>query len=82
MANFMNESSNEGVAATAVEQVLRAYPIPLRGAENPSSTAAGTTPGSFANAARIGSALAFSSPDTPGMPAPSTRTAWDFLPAS
>jgi len=25
--------------------------------------------------------LAFSSPDTPGMPAPSDRTAWDFLPA-
>jgi len=77
----MNESSSEGAAVTAVGHVLRAYPIPLRGAENPSSTAAGTTPGSFANAARIGSALAFSSPDTPGMPAPSARTAWDFLPA-
>jgi phosphomethylpyrimidine synthase len=23
----------------------------------------------------------YSSPDTPGMPAPSTRTAWDFNPA-
>lgn len=22
----------------------------------------------------------FASPDTPGMPAPSTKTAWDFLP--
>ena len=39
-----------------------------------------TTPGSFANAPDIGGALAFSSPDTPGMPPPSPYTAWDFLP--
>ena len=54
--------------------------LPLRGAENPSTLGAGTTPGSFANPADVGGPLAFSSPDTPGMPAPSTKTAWDFLP--
>jgi len=52
---------------------------PLGG--NPSSARLGTTPGSFANAPQIGGALAFSSPDTPGMPAPSEKTAWDFMPA-
>ncbi|MEM6314562.1 MAG: phosphomethylpyrimidine synthase ThiC, partial [Planctomycetota bacterium] len=35
---------------------------------------------SFANPADIGGPLSFSSPDTPGMPAPSGKTAWDFLP--
>ena len=58
---------------------------PLRGAHNPSSTKQGTTPGSFANAPRIApgveGALTFSSPDTPGMPAPSDKTAWDFNPS-
>ena len=54
--------------------------LPLHGAANPSSESAGTTPGSFANAAAIGAPLTFSSPDTPGMPAPSGKTAWDFLP--
>jgi phosphomethylpyrimidine synthase len=57
------------------------FPLPLAGAFNPSSTAEGTTPGSFARKADIGGPLAFSSPDTPGMPPPSDRTAWDFLPA-
>jgi phosphomethylpyrimidine synthase len=55
------------------------HPLPPRGGD-PSSRAAGTTPGSFANPARIGGPLAFSSPDTPGMPPPSPRTAWDFMP--
>lgn len=55
-------------------------PMPLHGAANPSSQAQGTTPGSFALRADVGGPLAFASPDTPGMPAPSTRTAWDFLP--
>src|SRR3954468_22873055 len=54
--------------------------LPLRGAANPSSHRDGTNPGSFANAPNIGGALTFSSPDTPGMPAPSAKTAWDFLP--
>ena len=57
------------------------FKIPLRGAHNPSSQGAGTTPGSFANAADIGGPLTFSSPDTPGMPRPSDKTAWDFMPA-
>jgi phosphomethylpyrimidine synthase len=55
--------------------------LPLRGAHNPSSRRDGTNPGSFANAPRVGGPLAYSSPDTPGMPAPSHKTAWDFLPA-
>ncbi len=54
--------------------------IPTRGANNPSSTGAGTTPGSFANGADVGGPRAFSSPDTPGMPGPSDKTAWDFMP--
>jgi phosphomethylpyrimidine synthase len=55
--------------------------LPLHGAENPSSTKQGTTPGSFANAPAIGGPLTFSSPDTPGMPTPSEKTAWDFNPS-
>ena len=66
------------MSAISTNQVVHA--APLRGAANPSTTAAGTSPGSFANAAQIGGPLAFSSPDTPGMPAPSALTAWDFLP--
>ena len=57
------------------------YDLPMHGAHNPSTGAQGTTPGSFARRADIGGPLAFSSPDTPGMPAPSDKTAWDFLPA-
>ena len=57
------------------------YTLPMAGAANPSSTRAGTTPGSFARRADVGGPYAYSSPDTPGMPAPSDRTAWDFLPA-
>jgi phosphomethylpyrimidine synthase len=56
------------------------FKTPLRGAHNPSSRGAGTTPGSFANPADIGGPLTFSSPDTPGMPQPSDKTAWDFMP--
>ncbi len=47
---------------------------------NPSSNQQGTTPGSFARPPQVGTPYAFSSPDTPGMPAPSEKTAWDFLP--
>ncbi len=54
--------------------------LPIHGAANPSSQSEGTNPGSFALAADIGGALTYSSPDTPGMPAPSQKTAWDFLP--
>ena len=56
------------------------FKIPLRGAQNPSSLGAGTSPGSFANAPDIGGPRSFSSPDTPGMPQPSEKTAWDFMP--
>jgi phosphomethylpyrimidine synthase len=55
------------------------YELPSLG-ENPSTLRQGTSPGSFANPPRVGTAWAFSSPDTPGMPLPSTRTAWDFMP--
>ena len=58
--------------------------LPRVEASSPSSTNAGTTPGSFANAPRIfagrSGALTYSSPDTPNMPVPSDRTAWDFMP--
>jgi len=56
------------------------WTLPLRGAHNPSSTTEGTSPGSLAHRADLGGPLTFSSPDTPGMPAPSDKTAWDFLP--
>ncbi|MFO1091746.1 MAG: phosphomethylpyrimidine synthase [Planctomycetaceae bacterium] len=58
-------------------------PLPPVGA-NPSTCALGTSPGSFANVPQIAPGPAgkwtFSSPDTPGMPQPSEKTAWDFLP--
>jgi phosphomethylpyrimidine synthase len=56
------------------------FPMPLRGAANPGTTEGVTTPGSFANAADVGGPLTYSSPDTPGMPQASSKTAWDFLP--
>ena len=59
------------------------YTLPPVGA-NPASAATSTTPGSFAAPPRLApgpkGAYTFSSPDTPGMPAPSDKTAWDFLP--
>ncbi|MCE9591697.1 MAG: phosphomethylpyrimidine synthase ThiC [Planctomycetes bacterium] len=59
------------------------YTLPPVGG-NPGTNPAATTPGSFANRPRIApgvrGALTFSSPDTPNMPAPSDKTAWDFLP--
>jgi phosphomethylpyrimidine synthase len=60
-----------------------AAPLPALGG-NPSTGALGTSPGSFANPPRIAPGpdgkWTFSSPDTPGMPQPSDKTAWDFLP--
>jgi phosphomethylpyrimidine synthase len=56
------------------------FRIPLRGGMNPGRQTGVTTPGSFALAPDVGGPLMFASPDTPGMPAPSTKTAWDFLP--
>jgi len=56
------------------------FRIPLRGGMNPGRQGGVTTPGSFALAPDVGGAMMFASPDTPGMPGPSTKTAWDFLP--
>ena len=58
----------------------RTWRLPIVGG-NPSSSATGTTPGSFANPSQLGGPLTFSSPDTPNMPPPSDKTAWDFMPA-
>ncbi len=56
------------------------FGAPLHGATNPSTEAAGTSPGSFALRPDVGGPLMYASPDTPGMPAPSDKTAWDFMP--
>lgn len=60
-------------------------PEQLLGGHNASSTSAGTTPGSFARRPELAAGRAgrftYSSPDTPGMPQPSDKTAWDFMPA-
>src|SRR5690349_2005325 len=55
----------------------RSYALPALG-DNPSTGREGTTPGSFASPARVGTAYAFSSPDTPGMPGVSELSAMDF----
>jgi phosphomethylpyrimidine synthase len=59
------------------------YTLPPVG-DDPGNEPAATTPGSFANRPRlapgVAGALTYSSPDTPGMPKPSSKTAWDFLP--
>ncbi len=54
------------------------HQLPLAGAANPSTEKQGTSYGSFANEAHVGGAGTFSSPDTPGMPSLSSKTAWDF----
>jgi phosphomethylpyrimidine synthase len=65
---------------TAAETVAdRSFTLPPVG-DNPSTERQGTNPGSFAKRGRIGTAWTFSSPDTPGMPGVSDKTAWDFLP--
>ncbi len=65
---------------TTPSHTLPQEALPLHGAHNPSTGRQGTTPGSFALKADIGGPRSFASPDTPGMPEPSERTAWDFLP--
>jgi phosphomethylpyrimidine synthase len=59
------------------------YELPPLG-NNPGTLSSVTTPGSFARSPRIApgraGALTFSSPDTPAMPMPSDKTAWDFMP--
>ncbi len=65
------------------ENSMLPYALPPLGL-NPSTTAAGTSPGSFAKMGHIAPGAegkwTFASPDTPGMPQPSKKTAWDFLP--
>lgn len=56
------------------------FALPLHGAQNPGRTKNVTTPGSFALPHDVGGPRMFASPDAPGMPAPSDKTAWDFLP--
>ncbi len=59
------------------------YELPAVGG-NPSTAKEGTNPGSFAKPSNIAAGpegrWTFSSPDTPGMPQPSEKTAWDFMP--
>src|SRR5690606_28179627 len=57
-----------------------AWQLPVHGAFNPGADDKAPTPGSFALAPDVGGPLMFASPDTPGMPPPSDKTAWDFLP--
>ena len=57
------------------------FGLPLRGASHPSTGRLGTSPGSFALAPEVGGPRTYASPDTPGMPAPSAKTAWDFMPS-
>ena len=69
--------------ASAADTAASPYALPPLG-QNPGSTPTATTPGSFARKPQIAPGvrgrLTFASPDTPGMPAPSDKTAWDFLP--
>jgi phosphomethylpyrimidine synthase len=65
---------------TSSHESLSRYELPPLGS-NPSTGKQGTSPGSFANLPAVGAALTFSSPDTPGMPPASDKTAWDFMPA-
>jgi len=71
---IMNHASTNGAIAPT-----RLTP-PLYGAHNPGNDPSVTTPGSFALRHDVGGPRMFASPDTPGMPAPSEKTAWDFLP--
>jgi len=77
------ETNQPTADVTPVPGQSRHYELPPLG-QNPSSDAAGTSPGSFALAPRIApghaGAWTYSSPDTPGMPLPSNQTAWDFMP--
>ena len=65
-------------------ELIESY-MPGTPAGNPGQARVGTTPGSFSAAPQIApgkaGALTYSSQNTPGMPAPSDKTAWDFMPA-
>ncbi len=80
--SILDRATSDGTplaGAAGSSERVRFLP-PLRGGMNPGRTGGVTTPGSFANAPDLGGPLMFSSPDAPGMPAPSVKTAWDFLP--
>ena len=81
--NLSNDSNLSDTDAALIPGADRRYDLPPLG-QDPSSTSAGTTPGSFALSPRIAAGQAgawtYSSPDTPGMPQPSNQTAWDFMP--
>ncbi|MEM7807387.1 MAG: phosphomethylpyrimidine synthase ThiC [Planctomycetota bacterium] len=68
-----------GATETRTDTMRRPWTLPPIGS-NPGNEPRATTPGSFANAPDIGGPLTFSSPDSVAMPAPSNKTAWDFLP--
>ncbi|MEP3481717.1 MAG: phosphomethylpyrimidine synthase ThiC [Fuerstiella sp.] len=65
-------------------ELIESY-MPGTPAGNPGQVGVGTTPGSFSAAPQIApgkaGALTYSSQNTPGMPAPSDKTAWDFMPS-
>ena len=79
MTTFVPRSSAPSTAAPSRQASSRLTP-PTHGARNPGREPTATTPGSFALAPDVGGPLMFASPNTPGMPAPSDKTAWDFLP--
>ena len=74
------DAHNSDINLTAADAAVYRTALPTHGADDPSTGKSGTTPGSFALAPDIGGPLMYASPDTPGMPPPSDRTAWDFLP--
>ena len=84
MRTMCNVDCSEGTMArmkdTQTNVGLREHKLPLHGATNPSTHNQGTAPSSFARRADVGGSTTFSSPDTPGMPTPSIKTAWDFNP--
>ncbi len=83
--NICGTGCGTGVPPVSSPSTTPAYPgsthtLPTHNATNPGTDTKVPTPGSFALAPDIGGPLTYASPDTPGMPAPSTKTAWDFLP--
>ncbi|MDP1660792.1 MAG: phosphomethylpyrimidine synthase [Phycisphaerales bacterium] len=74
-----NGSTAHNPAASPLPPLHR-FRAPTHGARNPGNEPTATTPGSFALRHDVGGPRMFASPDTPGMPAPSEKTAWDFLP--
>ncbi len=75
-----DDAHQSDIHLTAADAAMYRAALPTQGADDPSTHGAGTTPGSFALPANVGGPLMYASPDTPGMPPPSDRTAWDFLP--